>query len=813
MVPHGCKCGGGGYGLPLIPPVGGRPRPYPDQRSPRDTSAIGARVKPYPEQFCRELAESLGRNDLLVPFRPTRYEAGEALAVRLTAVSPPVDADAVFRIEKFAGGGFAGQVYRCRLETLVPTLPDAEPPNLTLGEVYAVKLLRPPSTFARRFRDMVYWLGYQGHFRAEVTRAACRTGVLWQKIVRRAASVRFRRDDAVADVYASVFEPRLGAFGEVSEWVEGRTWRLEADDRLRERRHWRTVDLGQTRSPEYIAKRRFMADLVDLLHEMGGAEFARQYAWWTLKSQPNVLKRTTPVDDERPDRGLCAIDFRAGLALLPFLPMSPADIVLILKGLFRGRIVQFDRCDEAKLERFVAMHADDFADMHDLIEEWKESNRAYRRSLPDLTRQGLRLLVDSGLRRDVRGGFIEAWENSRAIVPEFGGRLRSSQTRFFLFYLLGVLPFFGGVLRRLWGNPHFRRHLGHMLTSWSYFLRAGRARIAARLIDWVRTGRVSEARARRLMTRPWVFWPEAFTLGLLPIPIVHRVLTEPGVALAAIRAWFRFVVRFYRDPVFRRDYLVNEIRLGEAAGMLTPTERDAILARVDDPYIARYLKSLAVHFATLPVTQIVSVLTGGIVAAVILSHGGFSAAAWKHAGAVFMGILAFFQVTPVSPGSLCRGFYVVFLTIRERNILDYLVALPVSFLKYFGYLAFPLQMATTYPELSRFMAARWATSAVHVVPVFGEKGALLEHFIFDLCFNLPRALGRWCRPRLRYLLDAWMVLGVALWMLFWVRFLPAPLGKLGINATMIVLVLFVLPRVLFLPLLERRRSHAEHTGH
>ncbi|NOY80107.1 MAG: hypothetical protein GXP31_03785 [Kiritimatiellaeota bacterium] len=761
-------------------------------------------MKPYSEQFCRELAETLRRDDLLIPFRPTRFEAGETLEVRLTGVSPPVEADAVFRIEEFAGGGFAGQVYRCRLERLTPVGPGASAPDLTPGAVYAVKILRPPSAPAHRFRNLLYWLGYQGHFRAEVTRAACRTGVLWQKIVRRAAAVRFRRNDAVADIYASLFEPRLGAYGEVSEWIEGRNWRLEADDCLRDRRKWRTVDLGRTQSPEYVAKRRFMADLVELLHEMGGAEFARQYEWWTLKSQPNVLKRTAGGADERSDRGLCAIDFRAGLALLPFLPMSPADVVLILKGLLRGRIVQFDRCDEKKLEQFVAAHVDDFADLQDLIEEWKQANRMYRRSLPDLTRQGLRLLVDRGLRRDVRNGFIEAWESSRTVVPGFAGRLRSSQTRFFCFYLLGVLPFLGGTLRRLWGNPHYRRHFGRMLTSWSYFLRSGRARIAARLIDWVRAGRVSETRARRLVKRPWVFWPEAFTLGLVPIPSVHRALTEPGFAWAIVRAWFRFVLRFYRDPVFRREYLVNEIRLGEAAGMLTPSERDAILARVDDPYIVRYLRSLAVHFATLPVTQIVSVFTGGIAAVVILSHGGFSTAAWKHAGAVFGGVVLFFQVTPVSPGSLCRGFYVVYLAIRERNLLDYLIALPVSFLKYFGYLAFPLQMTTTYPELSRFMAARWATSAVHIVPVFGEKGALLEHFIFDLCFNLPRAVGRWCRPRLRYLLDAWLVLGVGLWMFFWVRFLPDPLGKLGVNATMIVLVFFVLPRLVFLPLLERR---------
>jgi hypothetical protein len=38
------------------------------------------------------------------------------------------------------------------------------------------------------------------------------------------------------------------------------------------------------------------------------------------------------------------------------------------------------------------------------------------------------------------------------------------------------------------------------------------------------------------------------------------------------------------------------------------------------------------------------------------------------------------------------------------------------------------------------MAGHWATEAVHVVPVFGERGALLEHKIFNLFYNWPLTL-------------------------------------------------------------------------
>ena len=94
-----------------------------------------------------------------------------------------------------------------------------------------------------------------------------------------------------------------------------------------------------------------MHEFVELLHKMGAHEFARQYEWSTCKSQPNCLKRKDT--EESPSEGLVAVDFRAGLALLPFLPMSPGDFKLIVQGLVRGSLVQFDRGDLEKLEQFV----------------------------------------------------------------------------------------------------------------------------------------------------------------------------------------------------------------------------------------------------------------------------------------------------------------------------------------------------------------------------------------------------------------------------------------------------------------------------
>ncbi len=77
------------------------------------------------------------------------------------------------------------------------------------------------------------------------------------------------------------------------------------------------------------------------------------------------------------------------------------------------------------------------------------------------------------------------------------------------------------------------------------------------------------------------------------------------------------------------------------------------------------------------------------------------------------------------------------MVIRERNFKGYNIALFLSYFKYVGYLAFPIQMTYRYPAMARFMAAHWATDAVHIVPVFGERGALLEHWVFCLFYNKP----------------------------------------------------------------------------
>jgi hypothetical protein len=222
---------------------------------------------------------------------------------------------------------------------------------------------------------------------------------------------------------------------------------------------------------------------------------------------------------------------------------------------------------------------------------------------------------------------------------------------------------------------------------------------------------------------------------------MHRFFSDRRFFLKSLDNIFIRPLRLYFKSEAREKWLRETISQGEKSGMLTSKEASHITSQIKEPFIQKYLKSLAVHVCTVPVTQIVSVAVALIY---VRLHPELS---WQEATLHAGIILGLFQITPISPGSLVRGLYVTALVIRERNIKNYNIAFFLSFFKYIGYLAFPIQMAYRYPDLARFMAGHWATGAAHIVPVFGERGALLEHAVYDLFYNFPLNVRRRIRKR------------------------------------------------------------------
>jgi len=690
----------------------------------------------YSVDVCNKLKEKFIAEGLHRPQRIDRYDAGTELVYNLTSMENSHDAEVRLRVEKFIGGGFAGQVY----QVTILDIDDSLIAGLHTGGVYAMKILVPPSNRARLFRNVLYWLGFQGPFQLQVNPAAARASGLWQKFIRRASRTRFGDERAVVDVYATFVDGNLGSCGELSEWVEGRTWRLEVDDHLDVLKLWqkgkqvKNFPLG---SDEYRAKKQFMKDFVNLLHDMGAYEFARQYEWSTCKSQPNCLKRRDT--DTEPTAGLTAVDFKAGLTLLPFLPMSPGDFKLIRQGVRRGSLVQFDKGDIKKLDAFVTAHESEFADMQSMLDELKATEMIYRNSIPDITHNHIRLLYSGRLWSTILDSAITGWRVRNLVDSKNEQRLRGNKLLTVLFFIIGVIPFLGKVFRRIWARPDWRKHYGKILTSSKYLKRTVRGKIAEKAISWYRDGRIEQSRSLKL--------PESLFLYLCHLPFLilpaplHKFLTDGKYAKQRLAYFFVRPVRLYFNAHLREQWLHDMVAEGKKKHMVSDEDAEIILSQIKEPFIQKYLISLVVHFLTWPVTQIVSIIVSWIY---VRTHPELSKG---EAGVAVAGILILFQIIPISPGSLVRGLYVVYMAIKDRSFKDYNIAIFLGFVKYIGYLAFPIQMTYHYPALARFMAGHWATEAVHIVPVFGERGALLEHWVFNLFYNWPLTIRRRMRKR------------------------------------------------------------------
>ena len=692
----------------------------------------------YSIEVYRDLEKEFNQLGLHRPMRVERYEIGTELTYDVTTVGSALEAKVHLIIKKFVGGGFAGQVYQVEITDIDSATGSID--SLAVGGLYAMKILIPPSSFSLLFRNVLYWIGFQGPFQLQVNPAAARSGALWQKFIRRGAKIQFGTENAVVDIHATFVDKTLGSCGELSEWVEGRTWRLEVDDHLDVLKRWvkgKDADPQKLGSPEYRAKLKFMGKFVELLHDMGAHEFARQYEWSTWKSQPNCLKRNG--SDDSPSHGLTAVDFRAGLALLPFLPMSPGDFKLIATGLLRGSLVQFDRGDTQKLSRYIGSQQENFAGMERVLEELEGAEQIYRNSVPDITHNHIRLLYSPTLWSTMLKSAITGWRVRDLISRGCRDRLQKNTVLTLLFFFLGLVPLVGRFFRRIWGQPFWRTHYRMILTSASYLRRAVRAKFIEKIINWHRDGRLDDNRAPKVSQQIWrcsYHWP----LSLLPVGI-HKLLTDWQFAKARLEYYLLRPVRLYFNNELREQWLRDMVAEGKEKHLLNDEDAGVILSQIDEPYIQKYLKSLAVHVCTLPVTQVVSVIVAIIY---VLANPDMPRA---QAYAIGLGIIALFQVVPISPGSLVRGLYVLYLVIKERNFKDYNIAVFLGFFKYIGYLAFPIQMTYRYPALARFMAGHWATEAVHVVPVFGERGALLEHKIFNLFYNWPLTIRRRMRKR------------------------------------------------------------------
>ncbi|MBA7636039.1 hypothetical protein ES703_43652 [subsurface metagenome] len=127
----------------------------------------------YSVEICRELEERFDHAQLHRPMRISRYDAGTELTYQVSGLEGTGTARVHLVVEKFVGGGFAGQVYYVKITGI-----EGAVEGLEEGRAYAMKILIPPSGFSRLFRNVLYRVGFQGPFQLQVNPAAAKAGAL-----------------------------------------------------------------------------------------------------------------------------------------------------------------------------------------------------------------------------------------------------------------------------------------------------------------------------------------------------------------------------------------------------------------------------------------------------------------------------------------------------------------------------------------------------------------------------------------------------------------------------------------------------------
>ena len=406
------------------------------------------------------------------------------------------------------------------------------------GPAYAIKILKPASAFARCLPQPALLPGLP--VRRSAPRSAppsVRIGVLWQKLIRRAAALEFGDE--------------RGGVRHLRHLLRRRAPQLRRDQRVDRRTHLEVRGRRPAASTAGISTARRRRSTTarstctrssscggwsSCCTRWGPASWRASTSGGPARASRTRSSGSAPSDS--PDAGLTAVDFRAGLALLPFLPMSPVDFVLdpARAGARPAGAVRPQR--HRRLRQFVAARGG-FEDLEPAIEELERQDAAYRASLPDLTQHLFRLFVDRRLRGSIRSATITAWRNLGRLDEEHEERLRAGRARFALLF---CCRWFRCSDPGSWGSGATRRgarHARRCLTSPGYLCE----RCAARASRPSSSGRAPGGSLRsgrpRLVGRPFRFWVERIFLGWLP-PTWHRFVAEPAWGWGRVRASARY---------------------------------------------------------------------------------------------------------------------------------------------------------------------------------------------------------------------------------------------------------------------------------
>jgi hypothetical protein len=627
-----------------------------------------------------------------------------------------------FVIQEYVSSGFAGQVYRA-----VPVngvLPSAGEREET--QTVAIKVLKPKNRWKRIFRDLLYYCSYQTSYAPRLREPAIRSGLIWQEVLRIAAEIEFGLDSAVARPLGYYWDSGQGSYVEVHEWVESRPVRYEADDRIFFGRNSGGRIPAET---EMVRKKRFMQSLVKLCHQIGAVGLARQYEWFTLVSQANVLSR---VKSESSALEFTGIDFRPGLAVPFFLPLSPVHLRIIYAGIRRGVLVHFDEVEFERLDRFVADQGSLYPSLPELCQRLKQDDQCYRSALPNLWHAGHRSITDTKIRNAIASGLIEDWRKLDKVTPETALRLERSRLGFFLFYLLGLLPLVGGFFQRIVGSSPYRHHLKNLAFKRAYFREVFKWRKSCDLLAWFADRRISELHLQSLTRSNFSYCFDKIVLSWLPARL-HRLLSDGEVFRRQLFYLIVHPLRLLLEKEYRKTWLAEIIHQQYHRGIVNADHRDDLLGQLTEARMQAFIRDLGFTIGL----EIFSKIGYALLAAYGFSSGNFVP-------------LVVAALGPIPPSGIVRTVYVFALLVWElpgmirqranKLFLTRALGLLVAPWRMVGNLFAPLEMFAYYHDLSLLLADYYVSRMVAVIPVLGGRGQLLEYWAFQLVFNVPLSI-------------------------------------------------------------------------
>ena len=102
----------------------------------------------YSVEICNKLQAIFQNVGLHRAMREERYDSGEERVYHMRAVAGTDEGRIRLIVQKFVGGGFAGQVYQVKVVEI--DTPNGSFGELEVGGTYAMKILIPPKGFSFR---------------------------------------------------------------------------------------------------------------------------------------------------------------------------------------------------------------------------------------------------------------------------------------------------------------------------------------------------------------------------------------------------------------------------------------------------------------------------------------------------------------------------------------------------------------------------------------------------------------------------------------------------------------------------------------